>query len=270
MTEVKQYTREEFENSFIEFHESDVAGLVGAVLKYNEWLINDYGVAMYFNAELSPRSFWDRCYAKVHPSAAMRPDSLIPNPNGLSSSYSLQGVYFGEQLDLAEMVKKIKVVRPAVVFVDAGYDVNGNNRRAWVLYNEGELFRIIRDNDQEDHLWQDYGAEKAWASGKLSITETVWNQLWDKKNWPVSDRRFPSYAIEELYTWGQNGFSDDATGDGDSHWAYKFDEDLTILHYDAWGNFSTEEFGEQELLDRRWDEIVEEYNPDDEEEDDEE
>jgi hypothetical protein len=199
----------------------------------------------------------------------VEPEHLIGDSVGTSRMYSLEGIYHGDTFNIGDVLRAVKIVRLAVVFVDAGYDVNGNNRRAWVLYRDGGVFRIIRDNDQEDHLWTDYGAEKEWASGKLSITEETWDGLWDKNRWPVSDRRFPSYAIEELFTWGQNGFSDDATGDGDSHWAYKFDEDLTILHYDAWGNFSTEEFGEQADLDRRWDALVEEYNPADEEEDEE-
>lgn len=263
---IKQYTREEFTNSLLGLWGSDFSGLADIVVQVNKWLTDGDGVAEYQNAELNPNSLYDRRYVceDLRLGAA---EPLIGDSQGTSRMYELRGKYRGESLDLAAMLKQVKIVRPAVVFVDAGYDEMGNNRRAWVIYQDGELFRIIRDNDQEDHLWQDYGAEKAWASGKLSITEEMWEQLWDKNRWPVSDRRFPSYAIEELYTWGQNGFSDNATGDGDSHWAYKFDEDLTILHYDAWGNFSTETFPEQSELDRRWDELVEEYNPDDEEED---
>lgn len=265
MTEVKQYTREEFAAHLVEFYGNDFPGLAELVSKVNQWRKDWFVVAEYVNAELNPNSYYDRQWTKVR--EGEEPQQLIGDSVGTSRMYSLAGIYRGDTFNLGDLLKQVKIVRPTVVFVDAGYDVNGNNRRAWVLYREGELFRIIRDNNQEDHLWQDYGAEKAWASGKLSITEEMWEQLWDKNRWPVSDRRFPSYLIEELYTWGQNGFSDNATGDGDSHWAYKFDEDLTILHYDAWGNFSTETFPEQSELDRRWDELVEEYNPTEEDED---
>lgn len=267
MTEVKQYTPEEYQAHLVEYFGCDFPQLAAKVQEINRWLLDASRVAEYVNAEINPNSYFDRRWVEVR--MDQEPASMIGDSQGTSRMYQLHGVYSGHPLNIPELLKQVKIWRATVVFVDAGFDVNGNNRRAWVIYQDGELYRIIRDNDQEDHLWQDYGAEKAWASGKISITEAVWEQLWDKTRWPVSDRRFPSYAIEELYNWGQNGFADDATGDGDSHWAYKFDEDLTILHYDAWGNFSTETFGEKADLDRRWEELDEEYHPEDDEDEEE-
>lgn len=266
MTEPKEYTREEFEESLIEIHQGDVAALVASVLKHNEWLIDGYGVAQYFNAALSERSYWDRCYTRVHPSAAMRPDGLIPDPNGLSSSYALQGVYFGEKLDLAEMVKKIKVIRPAVVFVDAGYDENGVSRRAWAIYREQKLFRVIPDDNMPEHLWEDYGVEKEWASGKLPVTEEVWEQLWDKTEWPTTHQRFEDYIAEELYNDTLSSFQDeDVSSENNGTGAYRFNETLQILYTDSQGYVTYETFGDESDLDRKWDEIVAEYFPDEEE-----
>lgn len=272
--DVKKYTRDELAKSLVELYEGDPAGLATLVIKMNEWIASGMRVVEYRNGMLSPMSYFDRRYRAYAVGEEIPRE--IADSQGLSAHYRLEATYTQTGvdwiLDLPAMLRVLNFPRPAVAYIDAGYDVNGNSRRGFAIYREQGLIEFVPKDDGQYYKerLEQLGADESWATGEIKVSEEVWEEITNEDNWPTTSRKFSSHRAERLYGYTLESGQDEDLGDSDWGWYALFKSEEAILNVDSQGSVSVEVYKDNdEEMTREWERISEEweqYNEDDEEE----
>jgi len=268
--EIKEYTPDEFKQSLVELYEGDPAGLATLVLQLNNWLSRGMRIAEYRNGMLSPSSYFDRRYLGYAAGDEMPRE--IPDSQGLSARYILHATVSetGWVLNLPTVLGELKIPRPAVAYINAGYDVNGADRKGWAIYRDQKLIEFVPEvSNEHDARLKELGADKEWATGEISVSEEVWEEITNEDNWPPSDpHKFSSHRAERLYGETLESFQDEDLGDSDWGWFALFKIEQAILNVDSQGFVSVDVYEDDTEMTRQWEELSEaweQYNDEDEE-----
>lgn len=271
---MKLYTRDEFAKSLIDLCEGAPDKLAEYVEQINGWIGGGRCVAEYHNGMLAPSSFYDRRYRSFRETED--PPKEIGDSQGLSARYRLEGAYIGEALDLPAMLRELKIPRPAVAYIKTMSEEDGTPRQGWAVYRDQKLVEFVRDiggdpieqQAAEDRL-KELGAEKAWATGEIDVTEDVWEEITNEDNWPPTSRKFSSHRAERLYGYTLESGQDEDLGDSDWGWFALFKDELSILEVDSRGFVSVSVHEDDTALAAEWDSLCEAWDADNDEGEDE-
>jgi hypothetical protein len=159
-----------------------------------------------------------------------------------------------------------------LVYVGTTFDVNGNRRKGWVVYNtDGERIDFVQEDASGDGplLESGYAAFRKMDES-IRITEEEWENLSNLASYPASSRKFDNLLAEKLWDLSLSSNQDADLGDSETFgWYALFKGDSAILNTNSQGFVSVSVFESEEEAEKKWEELENEYSEfcgDDEEE----
>lgn len=152
----------------------------------------------------------------------------------------------------------------AIVYIGTTFDVNGNSRRGWIVYNSNaERIDFVREElSGPAASLKEAGYENLRASTDLlKVTEETWQEASELWRYPASSHKFDNLLAERLHGSSLESFQDADLGDAETFgWHALFKGDKAILNTNSQGFVSVTVYESEEEAEAKWEELENEYS----------
>ncbi|MFI0265599.1 hypothetical protein [Streptomyces luteogriseus] len=159
----------------------------------------------------------------------------------------------------------VEDLNPAtIVYIGTTFDVNGNSRRGWVVYNSNaERINFVREelSGPAASLKEAGYGDLCASTDLLKVTEETWKEASELWRYPASSRKFDNFLAEKLWDSSLSSFQDADLGESETFgWYALFRGYNAILHTNSQGFVSVTVHGSEEETESKWEELEAAYS----------